>query len=48
MKQSIRIENPKQYALKIENVKQIGQNRSQCLWQNQKKSSEWNGFPYDY
>ena len=42
--QSARIENWKQYALKVENVQQMGQNRSQCLWQNCKKLGEWNGI----
>ena len=31
-------------AIWLENRKQMGRNRSQCLWQNCKKSSEWNGI----
>ena len=44
---SVSIENKKQYDRKIEdktNEKRIAQNRIQSLWQNSKKSAEWNGI----
>ena len=43
--QNIKIENSKLWKKKIynnTNENQMGQNRSQCLWHNCKKSAKWN------